>query len=111
MFGIPRNIFKNILTLKHFLYPCFGVVDNRYGGERYENRDMQIRVREKFGQLQKLDGERIPWKMINAAQPMDAVESDIWGIVSETVESCNSKPLKKMWQEGEYVLGTADHES
>ena len=69
---------------------------------------MQRRVREKFEQLQKLDGGRIPWKMIDATQPVDAVETDIWEIVKDIGESCKDKPLQKMWQEGEYVAGTKD---
>lgn len=82
----------------------------RYGGERYEERDMQIRVREKFGELQKLDEGRIPWKMVNAAQSIEAVESDIWSVVNEAVNSCKDKPLKKMWQEGDYDMSSKKDE-
>jgi len=82
----------------------------RYGGERYEKRDMQIRVREKFGQLQKMDEGRIPWKMVNAAQSIEQVEADIWSIVSETVEHVKGKPLLKMWQDGEYDMSKDDQE-
>jgi len=77
-----------------------------YGGERYEKRDMQQRVREKFGELQKLDEARglVPWRVVNAAQTVEQVESNIWEIVSETVERCKDKPVKKMWQEGDYDM-------
>jgi dTMP kinase len=76
----------------------------RYGGERYEKRDMQIRVREKFGKLKKLDECRVTWNTVDASQSMDAVESDIWSIVSESMEACKHKPLKKMWQDGNYDM-------
>jgi hypothetical protein len=76
----------------------------RYGGERYEKRDMQIRVRERFGALQKMDEGRVPWKFVNAAQTVEQVESDIWDIVRETMDTCVDKPVRKMWSEGNYEL-------
>jgi dTMP kinase len=101
-----------------------------YGGERYEKRDMQVRVRQRFSDLQKMDeaafittatatattdeGEdgdggddksetRVPWHLVNAAQSVAAVESDIWAIVQATMEKVQAgKPVYKMWQEGTY---------
>ena len=38
----------------------------RYGGERYEKRDLQIRVRQRFSELQSLDEKagRVPWHVV-----------------------------------------------
>lgn len=78
----------------------------RYGGERYEQRDMQIRVRHRFAELQKMDEEAgKSWNVVNAAQSMDQVETDIWNVVQETIIDTviiakQNKPLQKMWEEG-----------
>lgn len=65
---------------------------------------MQIRVRQQFAKLQKLDEGRVPWRIINAAQSVKSVEQDIWDVVQETVEVCKEKPLRKMWEEGDYDM-------
>ena len=71
----------------------------RYGDERYEKRDMQVRVRERFSVLQKMDEGRVPWTIVNAAQTVEQVESDVWEVVRATIESCGDQPVKTMWQE------------
>jgi hypothetical protein len=67
---------------------------------------MQIRVRERFGALQKLDEDRIPWEIVDASQSIEEVEEDIWIIASETLERIeeHGKPLAKMWEGGCYDL-------
>jgi thymidylate kinase len=60
---------------------------------------MQIRVRERFQDLQRVDEGRVPWKIVNAAQTIEQVEADIWGIVSETIDSCGDQPIRTMWQD------------
>jgi len=85
----------------------FFLVSNcRYGGERYEKRDMQLRVREQFRALEKIDNGRIPWKVIDAAQSVEEVEADIWNVVCEVMENISNqeKPVGKMWQDGFYDL-------
>ena len=92
------------LTLCFFFF--FFVFKNSYGGERYENRDLQVRVRERFGDLQALDAGRVPWTVVDAAQSIEKVQADIWTIVQETMESvvATGKPLRSMWQEEPYDL-------
>mmetsp|Transcript_758 Transcript_758/g.1172 ORF Transcript_758/g.1172 Transcript_758/m.1172 type:complete len:235 (+) Transcript_758:106-810(+) len=78
-----------------------------YGGERYEKRDMQIRVRERFGELQQMDEKdgRVPWHIVNAAQSIEEVQKDINKIVEDTVKSvAQGKPLFNMWKEGEHQV-------
>lgn len=78
-----------------------------YGGERYEKRLLQQRVRKKFEELQAIDdaGKRIPWHIVNAAQSVEEVQSDINKIVEATIQTVNDgAPLYKMFQEGEYQL-------
>jgi dTMP kinase len=75
-----------------------------YGDERYEKRDTQIRVRQRFNELQER-GKRVPWHIVNAAQTMEKVHEDILKIVEDTVKDVhNDKPLEKLWTDGEYAL-------
>jgi dTMP kinase len=76
-----------------------------YGGERYEKRDMQIRVRQRFDELQAMDRNSVPWTVINAAQSINDVQADIWTTVQATLaEVAKGKELKKMWDSGSYDL-------
>jgi hypothetical protein len=93
-----------------------------YGQERYEKRDLQLRVRKQFEKLEKLDRAegRVPWHIVSAAQSVDDVRNDIWHIVQKTlaqVKSGTGKPVGKLWEEGEYYtessfkLTTSEDES
>lgn len=78
-----------------------------YGGERYEKRSLQLKVRNRFGELQDQDAkdQTVPWHVVNAAQSIDEVQGDINKIVEETLaQVSNGKPLHKMFQQGEYLL-------
>ena len=92
---------------------------------------MQVRVRQRFSDLQKMDeaafiipaatattdeGDksetRVPWHLVDAAQSVEAVESDIWAIVQATMEKVQAgKPVYKMWQEGTYEWNAEEKES
>lgn len=82
--------------------------NNSYGGERYEKRDLQIRVRKRFAELQALDEEqgRVPWHVVDASQSIEDVTKEIASIVTDTVERIakDSSPLRRMWEDGEYEL-------
>lgn len=82
----------------------------RYGGERYEKRDLQMRVRQRFAELQLMDEKDkiVPWHIVNAAQSIDEVQADINRIVEETIQrvSEEGQPLNKMFQPGDYMLPT-----
>lgn len=81
--------------------------DTRYGGERYEKRDMQIRVRERFDELKNIDEVegRVPWHIVNAAQSIEDVQNDINKIVEKTLKNvAQGKPLRNMWKDGEHKL-------
>lgn len=72
-----------------------------YGGERYEKRDLQLRVRQRFNELQEADDGKIPWHMIDAAQSMEAVTEDIVKAVNKVLEDVSQgKPLQKLWSDG-----------
>ena len=94
----PPNIFCSLFELLH----C-----TSYGEERYEKRDLQLRVRQRFGQLEKLDlaEGRVPWHVVSAAQSVEAVHADICKIVQKTLAQVKTgnKKLGKLWEEGEYV--------
>lgn len=79
------------------LYTC-----NRYGEERYEKKEFQARVRQRFAELQQLNDAATtatptPWHVINAAQTMDEVERDIWAIVEPVMAHVAHQPVGKLW--------------
>ncbi|CAB9515036.1 Thymidylate kinase [Seminavis robusta] len=73
-----------------------------YGEERYETKDLQIRVRQRFQKLQQLDTQ-VPWHVVSAAQSIEEVQADISKIVEKTMAQAKHKKLGKLWQEGDYV--------
>jgi thymidylate kinase len=85
------------------LFSPFRVKKNthRYGGERYEKRDLQLRVREVFRRLQTTDDDTtsniIPWTIIDASQTIEQVHHDIWDVASATVSTCPTRPIGTMF--------------
>ena len=80
-----------------------------YGGERYEKRDLQLRVRQRFAELQSTDQEskKVDWHLVDASKTIDEVQSDINEIVMATMERVkDGKPLFRMFDDGEYNLPT-----
>mmetsp|Transcript_5741 Transcript_5741/g.12495 ORF Transcript_5741/g.12495 Transcript_5741/m.12495 type:complete len:286 (-) Transcript_5741:1971-2828(-) len=79
-----------------------------YGGERYEKRDLQIRVRQRFAELQAMDEKegRVPWHIIDASKTVEEVTADIVNVVDATLKRVNEgAPLAKMWDaSGTYDL-------
>lgn len=66
---------------------------------------MQVRVRRRFAELEKLDQGRVPWARIDAAQSVEQVHEDIWRVVQATLEDvAKGKPLARMWQDGAFDL-------
>lgn len=63
---------------------------------------MQIRVRQRFAELQKqdeTDGE-VPWHVVNAAQSIEDVQKEINTIVESTISKIEEgSPLKSLWKE------------
>ncbi|KAG7368691.1 thymidylate kinase [Nitzschia inconspicua] len=72
-----------------------------YGEERYEKKELQQRVRERFSQLQATDTEngQVPWYVVNAAQSIEEVQQEISAIVEQTIEKVilEEKPLGLLW--------------
>jgi len=78
---------------------------------------MQVRVRKRFGELQKLDEGRygVPWRVVDAARTVEEVQADIWGVVEETLTSVEAaepggKPLRRMWDDGNIDLTELEEE-
>jgi len=85
-------------------FHCISLSTLSYGEERYEKRDMQIRVNQRFAELREMD-DRVPWHVVNAAQTIEQVQADILAIVEETVQQVyDGKPLPKLWTNGDYPL-------
>ncbi|KAL7523983.1 hypothetical protein ACHAXR_000392, partial [Thalassiosira sp. AJA248-18] len=101
----PSNIgfIPSLLTIFSLVF-MFG----SYGGERYEKRDLQMRVRRRFAELQSIDEKhgRVPWHVVDASQSIDEVKENLASIVADTLERVQgeSAPLCRMWGEGEYEL-------
>jgi thymidylate kinase len=62
---------------------------------------MQLRVRDQFARLRDMD-KTVQWSVIDAAQPQEAVQSDIWEKAKEAIDQCSDQPIKAMWQQGIY---------
>jgi hypothetical protein len=111
---------NHVCRIFRLLVPLF--CGHSYGQERYEKRDLQLRVRKQFEKLEKLDRAegRVPWHIVSAAQSVDDVRNDIWNIVQKTlaqVQSGTDTAVGKLWEEGEYhtedtiLLTTSEDES
>ena len=73
----------------------------RYGEERYETKELQQRVRQRFAQLENQDMRQgqVPWHVIDAARTIEEVQQDINAIVEQAVRDVQGgKKLQKMWQ-------------
>ena len=75
-----------------------------YGGERYEESELQKRVRKQFQELQRLDEGNIPWHIIDASQTIPDVQNEINTIVERTIEETKNQPLKTMFGNDTYEL-------
>ncbi|KAI8143506.1 thymidylate kinase-domain-containing protein [Fennellomyces sp. T-0311] len=64
-----------------------------FGDERYEVRDLQIKVRDLFMELK---GDN--WKIIDADQSMDAVHEEMWNIVRDLKLESN-EPRFGLWKQ------------
>ena len=66
----------------------------RYGEERYETRELQERVRDRFSQLRHHDARDgiVPWHVVNANQTMDQVQDDINTIVQRVLDDLDDAP-------------------
>eukprot|EP00934_Nitzschia_sp_Nitz4_P009396 Nitzschia sp. Nitz4//scaffold65_size103378//8279//9180//NITZ4_004453-RA/size103378-augustus-gene-0.85-mRNA-1//-1//CDS//3329556201//9386//frame0 len=72
-----------------------------YGQERYEKREFQGRVRERFQDLRQDDEQngQVGWHMVDASQTIEAVQKDINGIVESTLQTIQQekKQLGRLW--------------
>ncbi|KAG0174649.1 hypothetical protein DFQ28_005243 [Apophysomyces sp. BC1034] len=65
-----------------------------FGDERYEKKELQMKVRDQF---MKLKDEQ--WKIIDAAKSMDQVHHDIWQAVQPVIHQSDSKALRyDLWK-------------
>ena len=70
-----------------------------FGEERYEKIDFQKQVREQFLKLKAEDDAKgdLNWHVVNAAQSIEEVHSQIKQIVDKAMEDVANKPSKKLW--------------
>lgn len=79
-----------------------------YGGERYEKKEMQKRVRQRFSELQRMDENdadkstkpSFSWYVVDAAQTIADVQRDINQIVESTIEKIDREeiPIGVLWE-------------
>jgi len=58
-----------------------------YGEEKYEKREMQLRVRELFRSLKEFDGDEREMKVVDAGATVEVVGERIWGEVEKVGKS------------------------
>ncbi|KAG4424343.1 hypothetical protein IFR04_002584 [Cadophora malorum] len=58
-----------------------------YGEEKYEKREMQLRVRELFRSLKEVDGDEREMKVVDAGATVEVVGERIWDEVEKVVKS------------------------
>lgn len=70
-----------------------------YGAERYEKEEMQRSVREIFVGFAEEARERreLVWATIDASQPIDVVEQNIWKTIIPLLEDKNVQPIHRLW--------------
>ena len=61
---------------------------------------MQIRVRERFSELQLQDEQsgQVAWHVVNAARSIEEVQDEINAIVEKTIEAIEGNTLGRLWQ-------------
>ncbi|KAH9215815.1 thymidylate kinase [Leptodontidium sp. 2 PMI_412] len=57
-----------------------------YGEEKYEKREMQLRVRELFLSLLEVDGDESEMRVVDAGETVEVVEQRIWAEVETVVK-------------------------
>jgi dTMP kinase len=93
---------KVVVTDENVPVVCLFLLINvcgRYGGERYEKRDMQLRVREVFRRLQEADDStgNIPWTVVDASQTIEQVHDDIWDAANVALSVSATRPIGTMF--------------
>lgn len=108
-FSVVFNFFFFFFFFCYILY--------RYGEERYEKKELQIRVRKRFEELEKMDkmDGRVPWHFVSATQSIEQVHEEIWSIVTKTLEQVhnnnNGKSLGQLWKDGSYEVTSVTQSS
>ncbi|KAG7443338.1 P-loop containing nucleoside triphosphate hydrolase protein [Guyanagaster necrorhizus] len=66
-----------------------------YGEERYEQQEMQQRVREQYTRIE--SEHVVRWATIDAGREREQVAADIWTHVQPLVHSIDDHPIAKLW--------------
>jgi len=69
---------------------------SQFGEERYEKIEFQNKVKKIFLQLQ----DQEYWQVVDGDADIETVHSDVFRIVSKTIEEAEEKPLSKLWTSG-----------
>jgi len=75
-----------------------GAARSNFGDERYENVDMQGRVRKEFQRVQLREG--VDWLDVDGARPIDDVHVEILSAVNKIKQKVQDNawwPIKKLW--------------
>merc|ERR1712224_748867 len=80
------------------LSPEVGKTRANYGDERYENHEMQARVREEF-QRNELHAD-VNWRSIDASQNIEDISAEIGATIDDIIASNREnvhRPLQRLW--------------
>ncbi|XP_029472301.1 thymidylate kinase isoform X2 [Rhinatrema bivittatum] len=91
--GLPKP--DLILFLQ--LSPVEAMQRGGFGNERYENRNFQERVLQRYFQL--MEDETLNWKVIDASKSVEDLHREIWSLSEDAMREAKDKPLKKLWME------------
>lgn len=69
----------------------------RYGEERYENEDMQNRVREIFRRLG-TEMTKEKWVEVDAGLEMNEVTDSLWKYIKPLVDGVEG-PIQRLWED------------
>jgi len=78
--------------------PEVGAARANFGDERYENADMQARVREEFGKERLYAG--VPWHVVDGGRAIDLIHDEIVkqvAAIAVAEQENDSKPIRQLW--------------
>ena len=69
----------------------------QFGEERYEKIEFQLKVREKFMDLQEADRGTLNWHTIDARKTIEEIHAEISTIAESTIREVGDKDVSRLW--------------
>jgi dTMP kinase len=65
-----------------------------FGAERYEQPELQDKVRTVFARLRESEGRTLDWSVVDASQDIDVVADRVWEIAEKSVRWASENDLR-----------------